>query len=76
MDRAKRELREQKRVLKRKGNQRLRRQIKQTLAEHPDLAPHIEPDLGRFDTSGLNGIDHDTTRRRGRTDRGPTPEDV
>ena len=64
MDRLKRELREEKRILKRKGNQRLRRQVRRALAEHPEEATELEPDFGRFRTAELNGIDHDATRRR------------
>jgi hypothetical protein len=60
----KRELREQKRILKRKGNQHNRREVRRRLAEHPEEAADIEVDFGRFGTSGLNGIDHDATRFR------------
>lgn len=64
MEPTKRELREVKRILKRKGNQRLRRQVKQTLAEHPEEAAEGEFDYGRYRSSTLNGMDHDATRRR------------
>lgn len=65
MEPTKRELREAKRILKRKGNQRLRRRLKQTLAEDPEQATEDDHDYGRYQSSVLNGMDHDTTRRRG-----------
>jgi hypothetical protein len=64
MDRDKRDLREQKRILKRKGNQHNRREVRRRLAEHPEEAADIAVDFGRFGTAGLNGNDHDATRRR------------
>jgi hypothetical protein len=64
MEPTKRELREAKRILKRKGNQRLRRQLKRTLAESPDEASETGQDYGRYESSRLNGMDHDATRRR------------
>lgn len=67
MDRQKREMREQKRQLKRLGNQRQRRLVRRQLAEDPDEAPHLETDFGRLSTAGMNGMDHDATR--GRTSR-------
>lgn len=65
MEPTKRELRETKRIIKRKGNQRLRRRLKQTLAEDPEQAGDDRPDYGRYQSSLLNGMDHDATRRRG-----------
>lgn len=64
MDRPKREIREQKRQMKRAGNQRLRRRIRHVLAENPDEAAESEPDYGPFQSAPLNGIDRDATRRR------------
>lgn len=64
MDRQKREMREQKRQLKRLGNQRQRRLVRRQLAEDPDEAPHLETDFGRLSTAGMNGMDHDATRAR------------
>ena len=64
MEPTKRELREAKRVLKRRGNQRVRRQVKQALADHPDDVSPDEPDYGRYRSSAMNGMDHDATRRR------------
>ncbi len=66
MEPTKRELREVKRIIKRKGNQRLRRQLKQTLAEHPEDANDGEFNYGRYQSSLFNGMDHDATRRRAR----------
>jgi hypothetical protein len=62
--REKRELREHKRVLKQKGNQRLRRQVRRAIEESPDEAHRLEPDYGPFRTRELNGLDQDATRRR------------
>jgi len=64
MDRDKREIRQQKREVKQKGNQRARRVLKRVLAERPDDAPLAEPDYGRYRSAELNGIDRDSTRRR------------
>lgn len=66
MDPDKREFRQIKRKLKQLGNQRLRRQVRKSLAENPEEAHEVEPDLGRFGTAALNGYDHDATRRRHR----------
>ncbi|MFO0911038.1 MAG: hypothetical protein U0794_22320 [Isosphaeraceae bacterium] len=64
MDQQKREFRQEKRLLKRKGNQRVRRIVRQALAEHPEDAHELEPDVGRLRTADLNGNDHDATRRK------------
>jgi hypothetical protein len=64
MDQEKRQLRKQKRELKRAGNRRRRNQLKRELQEHPEEAAHSEFDFGRTSSAGLNGIDRDTTRRR------------
>jgi hypothetical protein len=71
--REKRELREQKRVIKRLGNQRQRRQVRQALAHAPEEAAEIETDYGKYRSADLNGIDRDQTRRRAEkagTDKG------
>lgn len=68
MDRQKREMREQKRLIKRLGNQRQRREARRQLAENPEAAPEIETDFGRFSTAGMNGMDHDATRKRREVD--------
>jgi hypothetical protein len=65
VDRHQRERREEKRILKRKGTQRARRRARRELVENPDEAHiHVEPDYGRFRSADLNGLDHDSTRRR------------
>ena len=63
MDQDKRELRQQKREVKQKGNQRARRVLKLVLAEAPEDAPYVEPDYGRYRSAELNGFDRDATRR-------------
>lgn len=67
MDLTKRELRQQKRELKRDGSKFRRRLLKQSLAEQPEDAPHTEISFGRYSSAKLNGIDRDSTRKR------PTP---
>ncbi len=64
MDRAKRELRELKREIKRAGKKRVRRLWKRDLVERPEEAPHSEPDYGRLRSADLNGMDRDATRAR------------
>jgi hypothetical protein len=65
-DREKRELREEKRLVKRAGNKRLRRLARDQLAEYPDevRASETEPDYGRYSSRAYNGMDRDATRRR------------
>jgi hypothetical protein len=64
MEPAKRELRRPKKEIKRAGSQRRRRLWKRDLRENPDEAAHSEENFGRYKTAELNGIDHDSTRRR------------
>ncbi len=64
MEPTKRELRQEKRAIKRAGSKRRRRQLKRGLIEHPEDAPFTEFDFGRYESVRLNGIDHDATRRR------------
>lgn len=64
MDRTKRELRQQKREIKRAGGKRRRRLLKQALVEQPGEAPDAAFDFGRYSSAKWNGIDHDSTRRR------------
>jgi hypothetical protein len=73
----KRELRQQKRAIKRAGSQRRRRMLKQVLRENPDDAPLGEFDFGRFSSAPFNGLDHDATRTRrpAKPPRGNDPED-
>lgn len=63
MEPTKRELREQKREIKRAGGKRRLRQLKQALVEDPEGAPDGQFDFGRYESARLNGIDHDATRR-------------
>ena len=73
MDPEKRQLRKLKRDLKKAGSKRRRQFLKRELNENPDYlpgitlpadAPHSEFDFGRTSSEGLNGLDHDSTRRR------------
>ncbi len=68
MEPTKRELRQEKREIKRAGSKRRRRQLKQQLAEHPEDAAHAEFDFGRYESSPLNGMDHDATRRSSKSE--------
>jgi hypothetical protein len=63
MDPVKRELRKLKRGIKRAGNKHRRRQLKRDLTDNPEEAHHSEESLGRNQSSGLNGMDDDATRR-------------
>ncbi len=69
MDPTRREIREEKRVLKRAGSRHRRRDLKQALRENPEEAHAAEESFGRFSTAGLNGLDRDSTRKQG-----PVPE--
>jgi hypothetical protein len=62
----KRELRQQKREIKRAGNQRRRRLLKQALRVDPEDASSGGVDFGRCTSAPFNGLDHDATRRRSR----------
>ena len=53
----KKELREEKRVVKRLGNKRLRRQARETLETDPEAIRDLEPDYGRYRSAILNGLD-------------------
>jgi hypothetical protein len=64
MEPIKRELRRQKREIKRAGHHRVRRELKRALAEEPEVVPDVEFDFGRYGSAHLNGIDRDPTRRR------------
>lgn len=64
MDLTKRELRQQKREIKRAGGKRRRRLLKLGLAECPEEAPNATFDFGRYSSAKLNGIDRDSTRQR------------
>ncbi len=62
MDREKRELREQKREVKRRGNKHRRQKLKRDLRENPEEAHLSRPSFGRHRSDVLNGIDRNTTR--------------
>ncbi|HEY7428680.1 MAG TPA: hypothetical protein VH682_30905 [Gemmataceae bacterium] len=64
MDQDKRQFRQLKRDLKRAGNRKRRRHLQRELLENPEDAGQSDFDFGRDSTAGLNGNDHDATRRR------------
>lgn len=64
MDQEKRERRQLKREIKRKGTQHRRRLLKRALADHPEDAADDIPSVGKYRSSELNGMDHDATRRK------------
>jgi hypothetical protein len=72
----KRQLREEKRTIKRAGNKRARRVAKRELVESPEEA-HARTDAryGRYRSAPLNGIDRDSTRRPP-TEDPPDPSSV
>jgi hypothetical protein len=65
-DQDKRQQRKLKRDVKRAGNKKRRQHLKRELAENPEEAAHSEFDFGRDSSAGLNGMDQDATRRRGK----------
>jgi len=66
MDRDKRKYRQLKREIKRAGSKHRRRDFKRQLREAPEEAAHAPENFGRYSSTGLNGLDRDATRRRGR----------
>lgn len=64
MDPTKRELREQKRQLKRAGSRHRRRDLKASLRQNPEDAHEDKQNFGRYSTAELNGLDQDATRKR------------
>lgn len=60
----KRELRELKRAIKRRGNKHRRQVAKRTLAENPDAAAETDDAFGRHTSVNWNGQDKDATRRK------------
>ena len=60
----KRMQRELKRSIKKAGNKRRRKSLKEDLRKSPEEAAHSEEDLGRYASESLNGIDQDATRKR------------
>jgi hypothetical protein len=69
MDLEKRDRRQLKREIKRKGTQHRRRLLKRGLAEHPEEAIDDIPTVGRFRSSDFNGLDRDLTRRKAKRTR-------
>lgn len=65
MEPDKRQQRDLKRVLKRKGGKRRRAAGKRALADDPESAADDSFDFGRTASAPLNGMDHDATRRNG-----------
>ncbi len=53
----KRELRQLKREIKRRGSQYRRRTLKRALADHPEDAVDDVPSVGRYRSEALNGLD-------------------
>lgn len=64
MDRLKRELREQKRQVKKRGNKHRRQVLDRALRENPEEAHLAVPSFGRHRSADLNGNDRDATRKR------------
>ena len=60
----KRQLRELKRAVKKRGNKHRRHQLKRDLVENPEEAANSEEQLGRHSSAGYNGIDQDSTRKK------------
>ena len=58
----KRELRQLKREIKRKGGKIRRRQLKQGLIDNPDEAQDTVVDFGRFESKAMNGFDRQPRR--------------
>jgi hypothetical protein len=63
MDQEKRRHRQLKRDVKKAGNRKRRQSLKRDLERNPEEAAHSEFDFGRDSSEGLNGNDHDSTRR-------------
>jgi hypothetical protein len=66
----KRKLRELKRALKKRGNRHRRQQLKRGLTVNPEGAAEAEESLGRHRSDAFNGLDQDSTRKRGEASRG------
>ena len=74
----KRELRQLKREIKRKGGKIRRRQLKQSLADNPEDAQDAVVSFGKFESKTLNGLDRSQTwqeqRHAGAAEPEPGPE--
>jgi hypothetical protein len=64
MDRDKRQIRKLKRSVKKAGNKKRRKQLKNDLRDNPEEAHWTEPTVGNLSSATLNGLDQDATRRR------------
>lgn len=64
MERDKRQMRKLKRNVKKTGNKKRRRQLKDDLRDNPVEAHWTEPTVGNLSSETLNGLDKDATRRR------------
>ena len=64
----KRRLRQLKRDIKQAGNKKRRQFLKRELRERPEEAPYSEFQFGRRSSTGLNGLDQDSTRRNRQND--------
>jgi hypothetical protein len=60
----KRQMRDLKRAVKKRGNKHRRQQLKRDLAENPEEAAESEEKLGKYRSDRLNGLDNDSTRKR------------
>ncbi len=67
MDRDKKQMRKLKRTVKKAGNKKRRRQLKDAVRDHPDEAHWTEPTFGNASSQTLNGLDQDSTRRDRKT---------
>ena len=74
MDPTKREVRKLKRDIKRAGSKHRRRDLKRDLRENPEEAAFSEENFGRNESSTLNGLDSDATRKRKGADAETAPE--
>ncbi|MGF1583630.1 MAG: hypothetical protein ACFCD0_30295 [Gemmataceae bacterium] len=70
----KRELRNLKRSLKRKGTKRRRQHLKRDLQDNPEEAHLTEFEYDRDSSEWLNGIDNDRTRRRSSSEKDDADE--
>jgi hypothetical protein len=59
----KKHYRQIKRDIKRAGTKRLRQQLKNDLADHPEEAHWDEVDHAELSSKGMNGLDQDSTRK-------------
>jgi hypothetical protein len=64
MDKDKRQIRKLKRTVKKAGNKKRRRQLKDDLRDNPAEAHWSEPTVGNLSSETLNGLDQDSTRSR------------